>query len=251
MTALLFSSLLFSSLLFSSLLFSSSFLSSFSSQLLTGIRFFHSEYPKLLRLFKDFHKRLHTHYEIKQQPSASVSSASLTGSSSGINNTVNSVFNEEQAILLKTLSRFETAYLGRCVSKLSGESCVFSSFLLLSSYPLPSFLLLSFLLSFILPVEPINLMFTSSGGRAVTTPSSEDVASFARIITTEFEASLVDANLTQAIGKTVGKTLKHFVVRTENLTITEPEAHQGKVEKESRAEQDRETDKSSEEKMRD
>jgi len=45
--------------------------------------------------------------------------------------------------------------------------------------------------------EPINVMFSSNR----TTPSQDDVLNFAKIISNEFEASLVDEALTVSISK--------------------------------------------------
>eukprot|EP01104_Vermistella_antarctica_P000795 TRINITY_DN10905_c0_g1_i1.p1 TRINITY_DN10905_c0_g1~~TRINITY_DN10905_c0_g1_i1.p1 ORF type:complete len:881 (+),score=171.55 TRINITY_DN10905_c0_g1_i1:217-2859(+) len=148
---------------------------------------FVSEYPKLLRVFLEFLRRLHTHFELKQvtmSPSnADNDSQLVVGGGSGGGGVGNT---ESTAVmLLRCIKPFETAFLGRSLSRL---------------------------------FAPVEQMFPSGIARA---PSSDEVQSLLKLIGGEIEGSMNDNQLCTLVARGVAKALQLFAVRCEGQVSTD------------------------------
>ncbi|KAG7455953.1 hypothetical protein MATL_G00246540 [Megalops atlanticus] len=164
--------------------------SSFLKQTLEG------EYPKLLRLYNELWKRL-------QQYSASIQGAMT--SSGGLDLPVElpasdlepqnlfmhakQDYDPEKA-LKDSLQPYEAAYLSKSLSRL---------------------------------FDPINLVFPQ-GGR--NPPSSDELESIIKTISSELNVAAVDVVLTLAVAKNAAKTIQLFCVKSEQLLCTQGDASQ-------------------------
>ncbi|XP_049793255.1 conserved oligomeric Golgi complex subunit 5 [Schistocerca nitens] len=70
-------------------------------------------------------------------------------------------------------------------------------------------------------LDPVNLMFS---GDAV--PPPEEVDSLIRTITSELSVSLVDETLSRTVARNIGKAVRLFCLKCEQLTVTDGEATQ-------------------------
>ncbi|XP_023206149.1 conserved oligomeric Golgi complex subunit 5 isoform X1 [Xiphophorus maculatus] len=157
---------------------------------------FEGEYPKLLRLYNELWRRL-------QQYSASLQGA-LT-SSGGFDTPLDLTnaeiesqdlfthgkqdYNPEKA-LKDSLQPYEAAYLSKSLSRL---------------------------------FDPINLVFPM-GGR--NPPSSDELESIIKTISSELNVASVDPNLSLAVAKNAAKTIQLFCVKSEQLLCTQGDASQ-------------------------
>ncbi|XP_055958266.1 conserved oligomeric Golgi complex subunit 5 [Patella vulgata] len=155
---------------------------------------FEGEYPKLLRLYNDLWKRLH-------QFSVSMVNAGSNMSDTGIveedghndefftlTSKSKDSYDSEKA-LRNTLSKFETAYLSKSLSRL---------------------------------FDPINLVFSSNQNP----PTTEEVENIIKTINSELNVSAVDNKLSITVAKNVANTIKLFCVKSEQLLSTDGEASQ-------------------------
>ncbi|XP_072310768.1 conserved oligomeric Golgi complex subunit 5 [Eucyclogobius newberryi] len=155
---------------------------------------FEGEYPKLLRLFNDLWRRL-------QQYNGSLQGAMLSGTESALDMSStesegNDLFtyakqdyNLERA-LKNCLRLFEAAYLSKSLSRL---------------------------------FDPINLVFPLGGHNP---PSSEELDSIVRTISSELGVASVDPQLALSVAKNAAKTVQLFCVKSEQLLYTGPDATQ-------------------------
>ncbi|XP_068163000.1 conserved oligomeric Golgi complex subunit 5 [Antennarius striatus] len=157
---------------------------------------FEGEYPKLLRLYNELWRRL-------QQYSASLQ-ATLT-SAGGMDASLDIIatetdsqelftsgkmdFNPEKA-LKDSLRPFEAAYLSKSLSRL---------------------------------FDPINLVFPVGGHNP---PSSDELDSILKTISSELNVASVDPNLSLAVAKNAAKTIQLFCVKSEQLLCTQADASQ-------------------------
>lgn len=163
--------------------------SSFLKQAVEG------EYPKLLRLYNDLWRRL-------QQYSTSLQGALA---SSGVDAVLDVPAGEQdgddlftqpkqdyspEKALKDSLQPYEAAYLSKSLSRL---------------------------------FDPINLVFPM-GGR--NPPSSDELDSIIKTISSELNVAAVDPNLTLAVAKNAAKTVQLFCVKSEQLLSTQGDASQ-------------------------
>ncbi|KAL4226453.1 Conserved oligomeric Golgi complex subunit [Mactra antiquata] len=156
---------------------------------------FEGEYPKLLRLYNDLWKRL-------QQFSLSVDTGSMSIATDLLesgNVVEEDIFiqsgksghqNSSEKALHETLATFETAYLSRSLSRL---------------------------------FDPINLAFSTA---TFNPPTSEEVDSIVKTISSELNVASVDKKLCVTVAKNVAKTVKMFCVKSEQLVCTDGEGSQ-------------------------
>ncbi|XP_023278745.1 conserved oligomeric Golgi complex subunit 5 [Seriola lalandi dorsalis] len=157
---------------------------------------FEGEYPKLLRLYNELWRRL-------QQYSASLQGA-LT-SSAGIDASLDITATETDSqdlfthgkqdyspekALKDSLQPYEAAYLSKSLSRL---------------------------------FDPINLVFPI-GGR--NPPSSDELDSIIKTISSELNVASVDPDLSLAVAKNAAKTVQLFCVKSEQLLSTQGDASQ-------------------------
>ncbi|XP_019955516.2 conserved oligomeric Golgi complex subunit 5 [Paralichthys olivaceus] len=157
---------------------------------------FEGEYPKLLRLYNELWRRL-------QQYSASLQGA-LT-SSGGLDASLEIMSTETDSqdlfthgkqdyspekALKDSLQPYEAAYLSKSLSRL---------------------------------FDPINLVFPM-GGR--NPPSSDELDSIIKTISSELNVALVDPDLSLAVAKNAAKTVQLFCVKSEQLLSTQGDASQ-------------------------
>ncbi|XP_076023606.1 conserved oligomeric Golgi complex subunit 5 [Genypterus blacodes] len=163
--------------------------SSYLKQALEG------EYPKLLRLYNELWRRL-------QQYSASLQVLATGGGMDTALDIANSEtdsqdlfvhsnqdYNPEKA-LKDSLQPYEAAYLSKSLSRL---------------------------------FDPINLVFPL-GGR--NPPSSDELESIIKTISSELNVASVDPHLSQAVAKNGAKTVQLFCVKSEQLLCTQGDASQ-------------------------
>ncbi|KAJ0057669.1 hypothetical protein NL108_011593, partial [Boleophthalmus pectinirostris] len=162
--------------------------SSFLKQALEG------EYPKLLRLFNDLWRRL-------QQYNGSLQGAIPSGTEPGLDLSsteseghdlftyAQQDYNPERA-LKDCLQPYESAYLSKSLSRL---------------------------------FDPINLVFPLGG---YNTPSTEELDSIVRTISSELSVASVDPQLSLSVAKNAAKTVQLFCVKSEQLLYTGPDATQ-------------------------
>uniref|UniRef100_A0A7N6AXG1 Conserved oligomeric Golgi complex subunit 5 n=1 Tax=Anabas testudineus TaxID=64144 RepID=A0A7N6AXG1_ANATE len=151
---------------------------------------FEGEYPKLLRLYNELWRRL-------QQYSASLQGALTSGGGAmdvpldiGATETETQDlfmhgkqdYNPEKA-LKDSLQPYEAAYLSKSLSRL---------------------------------FDPINLVFPM-GGR--NPPSSDELDSIIKTISSELNVASVDPNLSLAVAKNAAKTVQLFCVKSEQLAL--------------------------------
>ncbi|XP_033880117.1 conserved oligomeric Golgi complex subunit 5 [Acipenser ruthenus] len=164
--------------------------SSFLKQALEG------EYPKLLRLYNDLWKRLQQY------------SQSIQGTLTGNGNTelppelppgdvdMQDIFMQKkqdydpEKALKDSLQPYEAAYLSKSLSRL---------------------------------FDPINLVFPPGGHNP---PSSDELESIIKTISSELNVAAVDPNLSLAVAKNSAKTIQLFCVKSEQLLSTQGDASQ-------------------------
>uniref|UniRef100_A0A665TPQ1 Conserved oligomeric Golgi complex subunit 5 n=1 Tax=Echeneis naucrates TaxID=173247 RepID=A0A665TPQ1_ECHNA len=157
---------------------------------------FEGEYPKLLRLYNELWRRL-------QQYSASLQGA-LTGSGGmDVSLDITATETETQDLFMHgkqdyspekalkdSLQPYEAAYLSKSLSRL---------------------------------FDPINLVFPM-GGR--NPPSSDELDSIIKTISSELNVASVDPDLSLAVAKNAAKTVQLFCVKSEQLLCTQGDASQ-------------------------
>ncbi|ESO82323.1 hypothetical protein LOTGIDRAFT_198052 [Lottia gigantea] len=156
---------------------------------------FEGEYPKLLRLYNDLWKRLHQ-FSVSMVTASSNLDPGLTDDDGSHDNfflvsarsNSKDTYDSEMA-LRNTLSKFETAYLSKSLSRLH---------------------------------DPINLVFSSN----VNPPTPEEVENIIKTINSELNVSTVDNKLSITVAKNVANTIKLFCVKSEQLLATGGEASQ-------------------------
>ncbi|KAK3101950.1 hypothetical protein FSP39_007576 [Pinctada imbricata] len=153
---------------------------------------FEGEYPKLLRLFNDLWKRLHQ-FSLSTAASVTVSDP-LTQMEDPeedifVHGGKKDKYDSEKA-LRNTLSKFETAYLSKSLSRL---------------------------------FDPINLVFSKDN---MEPPTPQEVDSIVKTMSSEMNVASVDTKLCITVSKNVAKTIKLFTVKSEQLLATDGEASQ-------------------------
>uniref|UniRef100_A0A670YZ28 Conserved oligomeric Golgi complex subunit 5 n=1 Tax=Pseudonaja textilis TaxID=8673 RepID=A0A670YZ28_PSETE len=157
---------------------------------------FEGEYPKLLRLYNDFWKRLQQYSESIQRNVIANGSAEPLAEVPQIEDDVQDLFMQKkqdydpEKALKNSLQPYEAAYLSKSLSRL---------------------------------FDPINLVFPP-GGR--NPPSADELDSIIKIIASELNVAAVDVNLSFAVSKNVAKTIQLFGVKSEQLLSTQGEASQ-------------------------
>ncbi|XP_060548669.1 conserved oligomeric Golgi complex subunit 5 [Pantherophis guttatus] len=157
---------------------------------------FEGEYPKLLRLYNDFWKRLQQYSESIQRNVIANGSAEPLSELLQIDDDTQDLFMQKkhdydpEKALKNSLQPYEAAYLSKSLSRL---------------------------------FDPINLVFPS-GGR--NPPSADELDSIIKIIASELNVAAVDVNLSFAVSKNVAKTIQLFGVKSEQLLSTQGEASQ-------------------------
>uniref|UniRef100_A0A672IKM1 Conserved oligomeric Golgi complex subunit 5 n=1 Tax=Salarias fasciatus TaxID=181472 RepID=A0A672IKM1_SALFA len=145
---------------------------------------FEGEYPKLLRLYNDLWRRLQQYSSSLQ---GALSGPGLEGSLDPTDTESQDLFtqgrqdyNPEKA-LKDSLTPYEAAYLSKSLSRL---------------------------------FDPINLVFPM-GGR--NPPSSDELDSIIKTISSELNVASVDPSLSLAVAKNAAKTVQLFCVKSEQL----------------------------------
>ncbi|XP_058046328.1 conserved oligomeric Golgi complex subunit 5 [Ahaetulla prasina] len=157
---------------------------------------FEGEYPKLLRLYNDFWKRLQQYSKSIQRNLIANGSAEPLSELLQIDDDTQDLFMQKkqdydpEKALKNSLQLYEAAYLSKSLSRL---------------------------------FDPINLVFPP-GGR--NPPSADELDSIIKIIASELNVAAVDANLSLAVSKNVAKTIQLFGVKSEQLLSTQGEASQ-------------------------
>ncbi|KAG7497670.1 conserved oligomeric Golgi complex subunit 5 [Solea senegalensis] len=157
---------------------------------------FEGEYPKLLRLYNELWRRL-------QQYSASLQGVLTSNGGMDVSLDIMSQETDTQDLfthgkqdyspekaLKDSLQPYEAAYLSKSLSRL---------------------------------FDPINLVFPM-GGR--NPPSSDELDSIIKTISSELNVALVDPDLTLAVAKNAAKTVQLFSVKSEQLLCTQGDASQ-------------------------
>ncbi|XP_029969125.1 conserved oligomeric Golgi complex subunit 5 isoform X2 [Salarias fasciatus] len=154
---------------------------------------FEGEYPKLLRLYNDLWRRLQQYSSSLQ---GALSGPGLEGSLDPTDTESQDLFtqgrqdyNPEKA-LKDSLTPYEAAYLSKSLSRL---------------------------------FDPINLVFPM-GGR--NPPSSDELDSIIKTISSELNVASVDPSLSLAVAKNAAKTVQLFCVKSEQLLCTQGDASQ-------------------------
>lgn len=157
---------------------------------------FEGEYPKLLRLFNDLWRRLQQYNSSLQgailgstgtEPALDVSSTESEGHD--LFTYAKQDYNPERA-LKDVLQPYEAAYLSKSLSRL---------------------------------FDPINLVFPLGGHNP---PSTEELDSICRTISSELSVAAVDPQLALSVAKNAAKTVQLFCVKSEQLLYTGPDATQ-------------------------
>ncbi|KAK9399373.1 conserved oligomeric Golgi complex subunit 5 [Crotalus adamanteus] len=157
---------------------------------------FEGEYPKLLRLYNDFWKRLQQYSENIQRNVITNGGPESLSELPQIDDDEQDIFMQKkqdydpEKALKSSLQPYEAAYLSKSLSRL---------------------------------FDPINLVFPP-GGR--NPPSADELDSIIKIIASELNVAAVDANLSFAVSKNVAKTIQLFGVKSEQLLSTQGEASQ-------------------------
>ncbi|KAM6437523.1 conserved oligomeric Golgi complex subunit 5 [Liasis olivaceus] len=157
---------------------------------------FEGEYPKLLRLYNDFWKRLQQYSENIQRNVITNGSAEHLSELPQIDDDAQDIFMQKkqdydpEKALKNSLQPYEAAYLSKSLSRL---------------------------------FDPINLVFPP-GGR--NPPSADELDSIIKTIASELNVAAVDVNLSFAVSKNVAKTIQLFSVKSEQLLSTQGEASQ-------------------------
>ncbi|XP_039210407.1 conserved oligomeric Golgi complex subunit 5 [Crotalus tigris] len=157
---------------------------------------FEGEYPKLLRLYNDFWKRLQQYSENIQRNVITNGGPESLSELPQIDDDEQDIFMQKkqdydpEKALKSSLQPYEAAYLSKSLSRL---------------------------------FDPINLVFPP-GGR--NPPSADELDSIIKIIASELNVAAVDVNLSFAVSKNVAKTIQLFGVKSEQLLSTQGEASQ-------------------------
>ncbi|XP_060929239.1 conserved oligomeric Golgi complex subunit 5 [Limanda limanda] len=157
---------------------------------------FEGEYPKLLRLYNELWRRL-------QQYSASLQGALTSSGGMDVSLEIMATETDSQDLfthgkqdyspekaLKVSLQPYEAAYLSKSLSRL---------------------------------FDPINLVFPM-GGR--NPPSSDELDSIIKTISSELNVASVDPDLSLAVAKNAAKTVQLFCVKSEQLLSTQGDASQ-------------------------
>uniref|UniRef100_A0A8C6NUD6 Conserved oligomeric Golgi complex subunit 5 n=1 Tax=Nothobranchius furzeri TaxID=105023 RepID=A0A8C6NUD6_NOTFU len=157
---------------------------------------FEGEYPKLLRLYNELWRRLQQYSTSLQGalmnsggPDTSLDITAPETESQDLFTHGKQDYNPEKA-LKDSLQPYEAAYLSKSLSRL---------------------------------FDPINLVFPM-GGR--NPPSSDELESIIKTISSELNVALVDPNLALAVAKNAAKTIQLFAVKSEQLLCTQGDASQ-------------------------
>uniref|UniRef100_A0A3Q3WBS5 Conserved oligomeric Golgi complex subunit 5 n=1 Tax=Mola mola TaxID=94237 RepID=A0A3Q3WBS5_MOLML len=156
---------------------------------------FEGEYPKLLRLYNELWRRLQHKSTCLQ--GILTSSAGMDASldiatemdSQDLFTHSKQDYNPEMA-LKESLQKYEAAYLSKSLSRL---------------------------------FDPINLVFPLGGHNP---PSTDELDSIIKTISSELNVASVDPNLLLAVAKNAAKTVQLFCVKTEQLLCTQGDASQ-------------------------
>ncbi|XP_069317807.1 conserved oligomeric Golgi complex subunit 5 isoform X3 [Eulemur rufifrons] len=147
------------------------------------------EYPKLLRLYNDFWKRLQQYSQNIQGNFNASGTTDLFVDLQHMEDDTQDIFipkkpdYDPERALKDSLQPYEAAYLSKSLSRL---------------------------------FDPINLVFPP-GGR--NPPSSDELDGIIKTIASELNVAAVDANLTFAVSKNVAKTIQLYGVKSEQLGI--------------------------------
>uniref|UniRef100_A0A671VD51 Conserved oligomeric Golgi complex subunit 5 n=1 Tax=Sparus aurata TaxID=8175 RepID=A0A671VD51_SPAAU len=157
---------------------------------------FEGEYPKLLRLYNELWRRLQQYSTSLQGTltssggmDASLDISAAESDSQDLFTHGKQDYNPEKA-LKDSLQSYEAAYLSKSLSRL---------------------------------FDPINLVFPM-GGR--NPPSSDELDSIIKTISSELNVASVDPNLSVAVAKNAAKTVQLFCVKSEQLLCTQGDASQ-------------------------
>ncbi|XP_069317810.1 conserved oligomeric Golgi complex subunit 5 isoform X6 [Eulemur rufifrons] len=154
------------------------------------------EYPKLLRLYNDFWKRLQQYSQNIQGNFNASGTTDLFVDLQHMEDDTQDIFipkkpdYDPERALKDSLQPYEAAYLSKSLSRL---------------------------------FDPINLVFPP-GGR--NPPSSDELDGIIKTIASELNVAAVDANLTFAVSKNVAKTIQLYGVKSEQLLSTQGDASQ-------------------------
>uniref|UniRef100_A0A8C8ZWV8 Conserved oligomeric Golgi complex subunit 5 n=1 Tax=Prolemur simus TaxID=1328070 RepID=A0A8C8ZWV8_PROSS len=154
------------------------------------------EYPKLLRLYNDFWKRLQQYSQNIQGNFNASGTTDLFVDLQHMEDDTQDIFipkkpdYDPEKALKDSLQPYEAAYLSKSLSRL---------------------------------FDPINLVFPP-GGR--NPPSSDELDGIIKTIASELNVAAVDANLTLAVSKNVAKTIQLYGVKSEQLLSTQGDASQ-------------------------
>uniref|UniRef100_A0A8C6UG25 Conserved oligomeric Golgi complex subunit 5 n=1 Tax=Neogobius melanostomus TaxID=47308 RepID=A0A8C6UG25_9GOBI len=168
----------------------------FFDTLMVLFQAFEGEYPKLLRLFNDLWRRLQQYNSSLQgamvgstgtEPTLDVSSSE--SEAHDLFTYTKQDYNPERA-LKDALQPYEAAYLSKSLSRL---------------------------------FDPINLVFPLGGHNP---PSTEELDSICRTISSELSVAAVDPQLALSVAKNAAKTVQLFCVKSEQLLYTGPDATQ-------------------------
>ncbi|XP_078536437.1 conserved oligomeric Golgi complex subunit 5 [Lissotriton helveticus] len=157
---------------------------------------FEGEYPKLLRLYNDLWKRLQQYSQNNPGSFAASGSAELLSELQQMEDDTRDIFMlkkhdyDPEKALKDSLQAYEAAYLSKSLSRL---------------------------------FDPINLVFPP-GGR--NPPSTDELDSIIKTITSELNVAAVDPNLSLAVSKNIAKTIQLYGVKSEQLLSTQGDASQ-------------------------
>ncbi|XP_069085933.1 conserved oligomeric Golgi complex subunit 5 [Pleurodeles waltl] len=157
---------------------------------------FEGEYPKLLRLYNDLWKRLQQYSQNIPGSFAAGGSAELLSELQQMEDDTRDIFMlkkhdyDPEKALKDSLQAYEAAYLSKSLSRL---------------------------------FDPINLVFPP-GGR--NPPSTDELDSIIKTITSELNVAAVDPNLSLAVSKNIAKTIQLYGVKSEQLLSTQGDASQ-------------------------
>ncbi|XP_063998565.1 conserved oligomeric Golgi complex subunit 5 [Pogoniulus pusillus] len=157
---------------------------------------FEGEYPKLLRLYNDLWKRLQQYSQNIQRSLNTSGTTDFFADLQHMEEDTQDLFMQKtedydpEKALKDSLQQYEAAYLSKSLSRL---------------------------------FDPINLVFPP-GGR--NPPSSDELDSIIKTISSELNVAAVDPDLSLAVAKNVAKTIQLYCVKSEQLLSTQGDASQ-------------------------
>ncbi|NXX38150.1 COG5 protein, partial [Tricholaema leucomelas] len=157
---------------------------------------FEGEYPKLLRLYNDLWKRLQQYSQNIQRSLNTSGTTDFFVELQHLEEDTQDIFMQKtedydpEKALKDSLQQYEAAYLSKSLSRL---------------------------------FDPINLVFPP-GGR--NPPSSDELDSIIKTISSELNVAAVDPDLSLAVAKNVAKTIQLYCVKSEQLLSTQGDASQ-------------------------